>query len=103
MRPSIVAKKPQVAEVCRRLHVRRLEVFGSAVRGDDFDPARSDADFLVEFESDIPINLFDAYFGLQQALERLLGRDVDLITPSAINNPFVQAPINRSRELIHGA
>jgi len=48
MHPSIAAKRPKIVEICRRFHVRRLEVFGSAARGDDFDPACSDADFLVE-------------------------------------------------------
>ena len=41
----------QIADICRTFRVRRLDVFGSAVR-DDFDPARSDVDFLVEFELD---------------------------------------------------
>jgi predicted nucleotidyltransferase len=103
MHPLIASKQSQIAEVCRRFHVRRLEVFGSAARGDDFDAARSDIDFLVEFESDAPSSLFDAYFGLQRALEALLGREVDLITPSAIENPFVRASIDQSRELVHGS
>lgn len=103
MHPLIASKRSQIAEVCRHFHVRRLEVFGSAARGDDFDAARSDIDFLVEFESDTPTNLFDTYFGFQRALEALLDREVDLITPSAIENPFVRASIDQSRELVHGA
>jgi hypothetical protein len=35
--------------LCRRSHVRRLELFGSAARG-DFDAGRSDVDFRVEFD-----------------------------------------------------
>lgn len=103
MHPLIASKQSQIAEVCRRFYVRRLEVFGSAARGNDFDAVRSDVDFLVEFESNTPTNLFDAYFGLKRALETLLDREVDLITPGAIENPFVRASIDRSRELIHGA
>ncbi len=45
-----------------------LEVFGSAARG-DFDPARSDVDFVVEFERDLPVKALDTYFGLKDALE----------------------------------
>ena len=103
MHPLIASKQSQIAEICRRFHVRRLEVFGSAARGDDFDATRSDVDFLVEFDSDTPTNLFDAYFGLQRALEALLDREVDLITPSSIENPFVRASIDQSRELVHGS
>lgn len=68
MHPLIASKQSQIAEVCRRFHVRRLEVSGSAARSDDFDAARSDVDFLVEFESNTPTSLVDAYFGLKQAL-----------------------------------
>jgi len=103
MHPLISGNQSRIAEVCRRFHVRRLEVFGSAARSEDFDAARSDVDFLVEFETDAPTSLFDAYFGLQRALEAILDREVDLITPGAIENPFVRASIDRSRELVHGS
>jgi predicted nucleotidyltransferase len=65
-----------VTELCRRHGVRRLLVFGSAVRA-DFDEATSDVDFLAEFHDSLP-NRFDAYFGLKEDLESLLGRLVDL-------------------------
>ena len=42
--------RADIALVCRCYGVRRLEVFGSAARVTDFDPASSDANFLVEFE-----------------------------------------------------
>ena len=47
---SLIAEhRAEIAALCRRFGVRRLAVFGSAARGADFDPARSDVDFLVEF------------------------------------------------------
>ena len=103
MHCAIADKASQIADICRRYHVKRLEVFGSAARGDDFDPARSDIDFLVEFDPAPTLNRFDAYFGLQRALEGLLGREVDLVMPSAIDNPFIRASLDRHRELVHGA
>jgi predicted nucleotidyltransferase len=102
MHTSIAIKQAQIAEICQRFQVRRLEVFGSAARGDDFDSENSDADFLVEFENDAPISLFKAYFGLERGLRALLGRSVDLISLSAVDNPFVRASIDRSRELVYG-
>jgi len=48
--------KEKIAELCRNYGVRRLEVFGSATRVTDFDPERSDADFLVEFLATPPNN-----------------------------------------------
>ena len=48
MLPLIAEKQSDVARLCDRFHVRRLDVFGSAARG-EFDPKRSDLDFLVDF------------------------------------------------------
>lgn len=56
MHPEVLRHREAIAALCRRHGVARLEVFGSAARGEDFDPARSDADFLVEFT---PEALFD--------------------------------------------
>ena len=103
MLPLIEAQKQRIGELCRRFHVRRLEVFGSAARGDDFDPQRSDVDFLVEFDAHPDADSFGTYFGLKEALEALLGRPVDLVMPGAVENPYLKAAIDRSREPVYGA
>jgi predicted nucleotidyltransferase len=59
-------------------------VFGSATRGADFDPARSDVDLLVEFEPTSPGTYVDSYFDLKEALERPFDRPVDLISRKAV-------------------
>lgn len=102
MHPLIEQKRADIARICRQHHVRRLEVFGSAARGTDFDPASSDADFLVEFEPDATPFL-GTFFGLKDALERVLNRRVDLVEPAAVRNPYVLASINRAREVVYGA
>jgi uncharacterized protein len=51
MRAEIADKHDALIALCKRYDVARLEVFGSAARGVDFDPALSDADFLVEFKA----------------------------------------------------
>jgi len=48
MHPAIAQHRASIAAICLRYRISRLEVFGSAARADDFDPANSDADFLVE-------------------------------------------------------
>lgn len=103
MHLAIAASRDALAELCRRYGVARLEVFGSAARGVDFDPAVSDADFLVEFTPDSGIPPLEQFFGFADALEKLLGRPVDLVEQSAITNPYVRAAIDRSRELVYGA
>ena len=94
--------RQQIAALCRRFHVRRLEVFGSALR-DDFNPACSDVDFLVEFATSPDINVFEAYGDLWRQLGELLGRPVDLVMPAALSNPYVKAGIEAHRELVYAA
>ena len=100
---SIVKEKQQeLVELCRRFHVTRLEIFGSAVTG-EFDPARSDLDFLVEFEPTAIHSRADDYFGLLFALEKLFQRRVDLVEPGAIRNRFFRQAVNRTRTLLYAA
>jgi len=96
-------RRAEIAELCRRYGVRRLAVFGSAARGVDFDPVASDADFLVDFEPGIDLPPLEQFFGLASALERLLGRPVDMVETGSIKNPFVLADINRAREIIYAS
>ena len=101
MHAAIADKHDEIAEVCRQYDVARLEVFGSAARGTDFDPDASDADFLVEFSQlDGPASL-DQYFDFRDTLSRTLERPVDLIESGTIRNPYLQEAIDRSRELIY--
>ena len=83
MQSDIAEKRDALAELCRRYGVARLEVFGSAARGTDFDRDRSDADFLVTFMASARNDLA-AFADLKEALERLLGRPVDLVEREAI-------------------
>jgi len=103
MHQMIDQRRAEIALLCRRYGVRRLEVFGSAARGSDFDPATSDADFLVEFEPGSEMSPLTQLFGLTEDLQTLLGRSVDLVEPGAIRNPFLLAGINRAREVVYGA
>ena len=97
---AIVADKHQaLADICRRAGVKRLEVFGSAAR-DDFDPSRSDIDFVVELATDPQRNPLNDYVELKDALEALFARPVDLVSAGSVRNPFVLASINRDRQLV---
>jgi len=94
---DIATRREELTELCRRFHVRRLDVFGSAARG-DFDLAQSDLDFLVEFaaqEDDLA-----RFLDFKEALEALLARRVDLVDRKAI-----EASDNyiRKRHILTGA
>ena len=103
MHASIAEKKDELAELCRGHHVARLEVFGSAARGTDFDPKSSDVDFLVEFRLDGNRATLRQYFDFANALRKALGRSVDLVESNAVRNPYLRAAINKSRELIYAS
>ena len=94
--------RADIEAVCRTYRVKRLDVFGSAVR-EDFDPARSDVDFLVEFEPDPDLNTFHAYMGLRGELSRLLGRPVDLVMPTGVRNRYFAQEIEATREPLYAA
>jgi uncharacterized protein len=99
---DIELHREELRTLCRRFHVRRLDLFGSAARG-DFDRVRSDFDFIVEFDRSAPQHPFDAYFGLKEGLEALFGRKVDLMEMSAVRNPYLKASIEQSRENVYAA
>jgi uncharacterized protein len=100
---EIRAHREELQALCHRFHVRRLDLFGSAARG-DFDRVLSDVDFLVEFDRDPPQALsLKAYFGFKEALEALLGRPIDLVEPGALRNPYLRASIERPRESLFAA
>jgi uncharacterized protein len=70
----IEMRRRDIAELCERFHVNRLEVFGSAARGTDFDPARSDVDLLVTYEPSTARPTLEEYFAFREQLEALFGR-----------------------------
>ena len=94
MHTHIVVPHDQIAECCRRHHIRRLAVFGSALRS-DFNET-SDIDILVEFEPDhIPGLLGMAR--MERELSALFGgRKVDLRTPEDLSRYFRQDVLNEA-------
>lgn len=101
MIPLLAQHRPQIAALCRKYGVRKLELFGSAARG-DFDPADSDIDLFYEFDAD-PTHLADRFFGLMEDLEQLLGRKVDLVSSQDVRNPYFLQVANQHRETLYAA
>jgi len=99
----LAVDRERLAELCRRWGVVELALFGSAVR-DDFRPD-SDVDVLVSFASGVSRTLFDLV-ALQEELEALFGRPVDVLTREAVQasrNPFRRAAILDSAETVYVA
>ena len=101
MAGPLALDRDAISDACRQYGVKRLVVFGSAVT-DRFDEMHSDVDFLVEFRDDV-VNRFNAYFGLKESLEALLGRPVDLVAPVALENPYFAASVAESGQELYAA
>ena len=71
-----------ISAFCRRHHIRRLAVFGSALR-DDFRPD-SDVDLLVEFEPEHTPGLI-RLGTMEEELGRALGRRAELVTAKSLS------------------
>ena len=84
MSSKVSVDQERLAAFCRQNGVRRLAVFGSALR-DDFGPA-SDVDVLIEFEPGRTPGL--SFFWMQEELSRLFDRVVDLHTPASLSRYF---------------
>jgi predicted nucleotidyltransferase len=102
MERFIADHRSEIADLCRRYSVQRLELFGSAT-GFAFDPRHSDADFLVEFEPLAEGEHANAYFGLRESLESLLARPIDLVMTRAIRNRYFLEAIEPTRTLLYAA
>jgi uncharacterized protein len=98
---EILGRKADVDVLARRYGVRRLDLFGSAARGEL--RADSDLDFLVEFDAPEAVGYADRYFGLLEALEQLFERPVDLVVASAVKNPYFLESVERSRILLYAS
>jgi len=102
MTTVLEAKLESVAELCARYHVARLEVFGSATQG-EFEPGRSDLDFLVQFLPCSPEEHAERYFGLLADFQDLFGCRIDLVEIGAVRNPYFLENIQESRTLVYAA
>lgn len=99
---QIEQHRPELLALCRKYGVRRLDVFGSATRS-DFDPGRSDIDFVVEFNDFTVENAADRFLGLMVDLEDLFGRPIDLVSYRAIRNPYFKRVVDETRVPLYAA
>jgi uncharacterized protein len=103
MWPVISAHRQALAELCRRFGVERLELFGSAATS-AFRPGRSDLDFLVRFPSDYDFGPWMARWQeFQEQLAAIVDAPVDVVTESALRNPWFRREAEKTRTLIYDA
>ncbi len=84
-RTNLNIPKEKIVEFCKKNHIRKLSIFGSALREDfRFD---SDVDVLVEFEPDTRVGMI-RLMGIETELGEILGRKADLNTPGFLSKYY---------------
>lgn len=81
-RDTVLAILSKNHSLLQKHRVKNLRLFGSVLRGEA--EVGSDVDLLVEFEPSAPIGMFE-FSRLRRDLSRLLGCEVDLVTPDALH------------------
>ena len=100
MIPLVERHKEEIAALCRRYRVRKLELFGSAATG-SFDDATSDLDFVATFADTRTAGYADRYLAFADALEELFGRSVDVVTERSIRNPYFRRAVEAARQPVY--
>jgi uncharacterized protein len=97
MIPEIEQHRDEIIATCEEYGLERLEVFGSAAT-DQFDPDRSDVDFLVVYPEGFDYGPWgERVDELKAQLAWVLGRKVDLVVMKWVTNPYVRRSIERQR------
>jgi predicted nucleotidyltransferase len=97
---QIPVDQAMIADFCRRWHITEFSLFGSVLR-DDFRPD-SDVDVLVVFAPDTEFG-WEEWEKMDQELEAIFGRPVDLVEKDAVRNPFRRRDILKTRQVVYAA
>ena len=100
MQQIIENKKEKLADLCRSLKIQRMNVFGSAAKGNFTKD--SDIDLLISFSDKLSVEEYtENYFTLHYKLRELFHREIDIITERTLSNPYFIESINKTKELIY--
>jgi uncharacterized protein len=103
MNDEISRRQPEIQALCERFGVVSLELFGSATSS-TFDPNTSEFDFLATFANAVPDSDYGRRFlELSRALEKLLNRRIDVLTPESVTSPSFRSEIATSRQPVYAA
>jgi predicted nucleotidyltransferase len=89
-----------IADFCGRKGILRMEIFGSAARG-ELRP-ESDVDVMVTFAPDARWSLYDLV-DMQDELAAIFRRDVDIVESGSVRNPYRARSIEHDLQLVYAA
>ncbi len=87
-----------IAQFCQRWNIIEFALFGSVLR-DDFRPD-SDVDVLVTYERSHRLTL-SHLLGMQEEIEDLFQRSVDLVEKKQLKNPYRRSNILKTYRVIY--
>jgi len=85
--------------LCKQHKVKELYIFGSILTS-KFNKY-SDIDMLVQFDNIDILEYADNYFDFKEKLEKLLGREIDLLENQAIRNPIFRKILDRDKKIVY--
>ena len=85
--------------LCKQHKVKELYLFGSILTP-KFNKD-SDIDMLVQFDNVDILEYADNYFDFKEKLEKLLGREIDLLENQAIRNPIFRKILDRDKKIVY--
>jgi len=92
--------KEQIIDFCKKWKVKEFSVFGSFLRNDLNE--NSDVDVLLTFFQEAHHSFFDL-LEMQEELETIFGRKVDLVEKEGLRNPIRRNSILKNREIVYAA
>ncbi len=99
--PYLQINMPEVVKLLKKHKIESAYVFGSALT-EKFDEG-SDIDFLINFQEGLdPLEKGSLWWDLHDALRNSLNREIDLISESALKNPYFIQAVNESKVKIYG-
>ena len=100
IKDEINGRLDDFGNLCSSHKVKTLYAFGSSVT-DQFDPASSDIDLLVDIDSSDPLERGETLITLWDKFESFFKRRIDLLTNSSIKNPILRKNIDNTKVLIY--
>lgn len=101
MHPDVAQHLDEIRAAAERYGVAKLEIFGSAMT-DQFDPERSDVDFLVHYPPEYKYGSFgQRLFELEDELTDILGRPAQLVMTSALRKEHFRESADATRSTVY--
>ncbi len=96
MHPIILNNLERLKALCKLHKVEQMHLFGSLATNTAND--KSDIDFLVKFSPSVELLEYaNNYFGLQEKLELLFNKKIDLVSEKSLKNPVLIQEINNTK------